>query len=86
MVTILVKDKNTKDRIRLYLDNHNVETRPIFYPSHKMPVFYSEKSFPVAESISDKGINLPSSPSLTKSDVKYICTLIDKAIKLVEDV
>ena len=86
MVTVLVKDKNTRIRVRSYLDDHNVETRPIFYPSHKMPVFYSEKSFSVAESISDKGINLPSSPSLTKSDVKYICTLIDKAIKLVEDV
>ena len=86
MVIVLVKDKNTRIRVRSYLDNHNVETRPIFYPSHKMPVFYSEKSFSVAESISDKGINLPSSPSLTKSDVKYICTLIDKAIKLVEDV
>jgi len=84
MVTVLVKNKNTRVRVRSYLDNHNVETRPVFYPSHKMPVFYSEKSFPVSESISDRGINLPSSPSLIKSDVKYICTLIDKAIKLIE--
>jgi perosamine synthetase len=84
MVVVQVKDKNTKHRVRSYLDNHNVETRPVFYPAHKMPVFYSEKYFPVAESISDKGINLPSSPNLIKSDVKYICTLIAKAIKLEE--
>ena len=81
MVTVLVKDKNTRIRVRSYLDDHNVETRPIFYPAHKMPVFNSEKSFPVAESISDRGINLPSSPSLIKSDVRYICDLIAKAIK-----
>ena len=81
MVTVLVKDKNTRDRVRLYLKNHNVETRPTFYPAHKMPVFYSEKTFPVSESISDKGMNLPSSPNLIKSDVKYICKLIAEAIK-----
>ena len=85
MVTVLVKNKNTRDRVRLYLKNHNVETRPIFYPAHKMPGFYSQKPLPVAESISEKGINLPSSPNLIKSDIKYICTLIDNAIKLVED-
>ena len=81
MVTVLVKNKNTRDRVRLYLENHNVETRPTFYPVHKMPVFYSEKTFPVSESISGKGMSLPSYPNLIKSDVKYICKLIAEAIK-----
>lgn len=81
MVTILAKDKNTRDKVRLYLKDHNVETRPTFYPVHKMPAFFSEKTFSVSESISNKGMNLPSSPNLTKSDVKYICKLIAEVIK-----
>lgn len=81
MVTVLVKDKNTRDKVRLHLAKHNVDTRPTFYPAHKMPVFYSEKTFSVSESISDKGLNLPSFPNLSKSDVNYICKLIAKAIK-----
>ena len=81
MVTVLVKDKKTRDQVRLYLKNNNVETRPTFYPVHRMPAFYSEKFLPVSVSISDKGINLPSFPNLIKSDVKYICKLIAEAIK-----
>jgi perosamine synthetase len=77
MTTVLVKDKNTRDGVRLYLENNNIETRPIFHPAHKMPAFYSETPFPVAESLSERGINLPSSASLKQEDVKYICSFIE---------
>ena len=70
MVTVLVKDKKTRDQVRLYLKNNNVITKPTFYQVHRIPPFYSEK-----------GINLPGSPNLTKCNVKYICNLIAKAIK-----
>lgn len=46
-----------------------------------MPAFYSEKTLPVPVSISEKGINLPGSLNLTKSNIKYISKLIAKAIK-----
>ena len=80
MVSVLVKDKNTRDRVRLYLKNHNIETRLIFHPAHKMPVFFSKISFPIAESLSERGINLPSSPNLNRDEVQYICKLIKESL------
>ena len=72
MVTVLVKDKKTRDQVRFYLKNNNVETRPTFYYVHRMTAYYSEKTLSVSASSSEKGINLPSSPNLTKSNIKYI--------------
>ena len=72
MVTVLVKDKKTRDQVRLYLKNNNVKTKPTFYQVYRIPPFYSEKAFPVSASISEKGINLPGSTNLTKSNIKYI--------------
>ena len=38
-----------------------------------MPMYYKKGvSFPVAESLALKGINLPSYPELNESDVKFI--------------
>ena len=81
MVTALVKNKKTRDQVRLYLKNNNVETKPTFYQVHRMLAFYSKKTLPTSSSTSEKGINLPSTPNLMKSNVKYICKPIAKAIK-----
>ena len=78
---MLVKDKKTRDQVRLYLKNNNVVTKPTFYQVHRMPAFYSQKTLPVSASVSEKGINLPNSLNLTKSNVKYIYKLFAKAIK-----
>jgi len=85
MVTILAKDNAHRNRIRLHLSNHNIETRPVFYLVHKMPAFYSEISFPIAEFISNRGLNLPSSISLTRQDVEYISRLVNEAVKLAKE-
>ena len=42
-----------------------------------MPMYYKEGvSFPVAESLALRGINLPSYPELNENDVKYVCKTI----------
>jgi perosamine synthetase len=58
------------------LKAHGVETRPFFFPAHRMPAFRTSESFPVAESISERGLNLPSSPELTVDQIHYISTHI----------
>ena len=68
-----------RDEITLKLKEQNIETRPVFYPLHKMKPyaqFASGKEFPVAEEISRKGLQLPSSLNLTKDDIKRVCTSI----------
>ncbi|ADZ42001.1 TPA: DegT/DnrJ/EryC1/StrS family aminotransferase [Yersinia enterocolitica] len=72
MCSILVNDSNQRDPLRKYLKGHNIETRPVFPPSHLMPHCFSPEVFPIAESISISGINLPSYPDLIEEDIKMI--------------
>ena len=80
MVTVMAEDESSRDTIRAYLNLQGVETRPAFYPAHTMPAFKQEKTFPVAESLSRRGINLPSYPQLSEQDVAKICELIKTSL------
>ncbi|MBI2529683.1 MAG: DegT/DnrJ/EryC1/StrS family aminotransferase [Candidatus Diapherotrites archaeon] len=69
----------TRDEIALKLKGQDIETRPVFYPLHRMKPyapFASGKEFPIAEEISRKGLQLPSSLNLTNEDIRRICTSI----------
>jgi perosamine synthetase len=77
MVSILLNSNEQRDPIRAHLENAGIETRPLFYPIHTMPM-YSEKYYrhPIAEDLSLRGLNLPSYPELEFNDVKFICDKI----------
>ncbi len=77
MVSILVETPEIRNSLREYLKSNDIETRPLFYPVHTMPM-YSQKyqRHPVAESLGWRGINLPSYPDLKYEDVKFICNKI----------
>jgi perosamine synthetase len=74
MCSVLVDDAARRDPLRNYLAEKGIETRPLFYPVHTMPM-YSEKyqRHPIAESLGWSGINLPSWPGLSFEQVQYIC-------------
>lgn len=78
MVSVLAGNLKERDNIRNILRVNGVETRPFFYPAHRMPAFYSQQRFPIAESLSERGLNLPSYPNLVRKDIKIICNLIKK--------
>lgn len=66
MFAMLVPDANQRDHLRNALQNAGIETRPVFYPVHTMPMYsHRFQRHPVAEDIGWRGINLPSSPDLT---------------------
>ncbi len=74
MFSILVEDAKTRDKLRAYLLEKGVETRPLFYPVHTMPMYSTPfQSHRVAEDLGWRGINLPSYPSLEDSQVALIC-------------
>lgn len=74
MCSILLRDSETMLGLRKFLVNSGVETRPLFHPIHTMPMYKVKNAqYKVAEDLSSRGINLPSYPSLTKTDVKFIC-------------
>jgi len=79
MCSILVEDTLNRDRLRQYLSNHKIETRPVFYPVHLMPMYASSMkndTFENACSIAFRGINLPSYPSLKQDDINEILQII----------
>ena len=77
MINFLLESHVSRDGLRKFLDDNGVETRPLFYPVHTMPIFADKfQRHPVAEDIASRGITLPSFPGLPKEDIQYICTLI----------
>ncbi len=74
MCTILVDNAADRDSLRRHLAADGIETRPMFYPLHTMPM-YSQRyqRNPVAEELAWRGINLPSFPQLTDAQVDEIC-------------
>ena len=72
MFAMLVPEGHQRDALRDALQQAGIETRPVFYPVHTMPMFSQRfQRHPVAEGIGWRGINLPSSPDLTpeKQDI-----------------
>ena len=74
MSDIIVKNKNKKIKLINFLERKNIETRIFYPPIHKLkPYFTSNKKFPISSKISDKGLWLPSSSTLTDKELNYVC-------------
>ena len=74
MCTIVVRqDPDSRERLRDHLKKAGIETRPVFYPVHTMPMYSQQyRKLPVSEKIGWRGINLPSFPGLTDEEIDYI--------------
>lgn len=78
MVTIATIEATHRDALRYYLLGFGIETRPAFYPAHTMPMYkhLSVGDYPKSIDLAARGINLPSSPALTESDIDYVISKI----------
>jgi len=77
MCSILVPKTEQRDELRNHLEQNGVETRPLFYPVHTMPMYANKyQKHTIAENLGWRGINLPSWPGLIKEDIYYICQSI----------
>lgn len=77
MVSVLTEDAGSREPLRVWLREKGIETRPLFYPVHMMDMYrHGGESFPVAEDLAGRGVNLPSYPDLTEQDVGEICSCI----------
>jgi perosamine synthetase len=73
MISILVRDATQRDALRADLAEAGIETRPMFYPVHTMPMYSTKfQRHPVAEDLGWRGINLPSWPMLEREQVDFI--------------
>ena len=77
MVTILVERSIDRDPLRAHLAQVGIETRPIFYPVHTMPMYsHRFQRNPVAEDIAWRGINIPSFPTLLDDEIRDVADAI----------
>ena len=77
MCSILVDRPETRDSLRNILEENGIETRPLFFPVHTMPMYVERgEVHPVAEHLALRGINLPSWPGLQKMHIAHICGII----------
>lgn len=77
MCTVLIPDGMDRHALKVFLMEYGIETRPMFYPIHTMPI-YSQKyeKHQIAESLARRGMNLPSYPGLSKEEIDEIVAVI----------
>lgn len=69
------------EALRIILDNTAIESRPLWKPMHKQPVFRNCPAYTngVSEAMFRQGICLPSGPMVTDEDVTFIIRTIKQA-------
>lgn len=82
LVSLLLPDGSDRDLIMAEMAANGVDTRPVFYCAHHMPMYFSEERFPIAENIASRGISLPSYPGLTDDDIERVCDVLKSASKV----
>ena len=70
------------EAMRICLDQAGIESRPLWKPMHKQPVFRNAPAYTngVSEAMFKRGLCLPSGPMVTDEDAQYIIENIKKAI------
>lgn len=81
LYSIIVEDdfKVSRDELLKILNENKIGARPFFLPVHDMPPYKGCKAgdMSVTYDICSKGINLPSSVSLTEDQVRTVCDIIN---------
>lgn len=71
------------EAMRVWLDQAQIESRPVWKPMHKQPVYANTPAYVngVSEEIFKKGLCLPAGPCVTEDDVKYIVACIKESLQ-----
>lgn len=71
------------EALRVALDAANIESRPLWKPMHKQPVFKNASAYinGISESLFKVGICLPTGPWVTDEQVRYIVENIKSSLK-----
>ncbi|GAA4005770.1 DegT/DnrJ/EryC1/StrS aminotransferase family protein [Sphingomonas humi] len=80
LVSALVPPEADRDEVMRQMAENGVDTRPVFYCAHHMPMYATRQTLPVAEEISRRGISLPSFPDLTDDQVLRVCEVLKAAL------
>jgi perosamine synthetase len=66
----------SRNELVVALRGEGIDSRPFFHPLDTLPPYRAGEPRPVALNLSRRGINLPSSPTLTEAQVSRICATL----------
>ena len=70
------------EAMRLWLDSLNIESRPLWKPMHRQPVYANNPAYVngVSDDLFHRGLCLPAGPYVTDEHVRFIVEVIREAI------
>ncbi len=81
-LTTLTSEHTDPEKIRLALEEENIESRPLWKPMHLQPLF--KEAFRIENGTSrtlfEKGLCLPSGTKMSRDDVTRVCNLLKKSL------
>ena len=81
LVSLLLPPRVDRYAVMRSLVDRDIDSRPVFYCAHHMPMYHEDTRFPVAEDIAMRGISLPSYPALTDEEVGLVCDTLREAVR-----
>lgn len=74
--------ESERDWVMARLDRAGIETRPVFPPVHRQPIYRARfsRSLPVAERLGELGLSLPSGAGLSDHDIDRVADALLQAI------
>jgi perosamine synthetase len=81
MYSILTPSQTVRDAMMHSLSTKGIDTRPFFHPMSSLPPFAGcPTDTPVTRDLSERGLNLPSGPLLTESDIDFVTAAVREAL------
>ncbi len=81
LVSVLLPPGTDRDAAQREMAARGVDTRPVFFCAHEMPMYAKGERFPVAEDIAARGLSLPSYPTLAASDLDRVADALSAALR-----
>jgi perosamine synthetase len=81
LMSLLLPAGTDRERVMAEMQATGVETRPVFFPAHHMPMYRQDAHFPIAEDIAARGISLPSFPALSDDELDRVCQALKSALR-----
>ncbi len=81
LVSLLLPHSANRESVMAHMADRGIETRPVFYCAHQMPMYQSAEAFPVAMDIAARGISLPSYPTLSFADITRVTESLGSALR-----
>lgn len=81
LVSFLLPQGVDRARFMEMLRQKAIDSRPVFYCAHTMPMYLEDNRYPAAEAIASRGVSIPSYPDLSDADVVRVSEAIRACLR-----